>query len=219
MQLSTRHLEKLSPHKELVVTTSVAMLCLLLAAIFPADNAFQSISKNIFFLVALPILYIKLILKNDLSQWGWNLANKKTGMLLAGGAFLVGLVIFFLMINFAGFSSYYVIDPLVKNNFGFFLLYELVFFNLFFFAQEFFFHGFILSAARQFYMRAIFIQSAIYFLTLLFAKTPILQSAPLIYLSLAGGWVTYKTRSFVYSYISGLLFIIILDAYIIHLIK
>ncbi len=219
MQTITAYLEKLSAHKELLVTSLVAVFCILLSAFFPTDNQFQLISKNIFFLVFLPMLYIKLILKGNLSDWGWNFENKKEGALLGALAFLASLIIFYLIIRFTTFSSHYTISPLVRNNFGIFILYELVFFNIFFFTQEFFFKGFLLFSFRPFFVYSVLIQAGVYCATTFLSSSPSLQALPLIFLSLIGGYVTYKTRSFLYSYIFGLLFIIILDAYIIHLVK
>ena len=219
MRMLDTHLEKLHSYKELLVTSIVIILCLTLSIFFPTHTAFQSISKNIFFLVILPALYIKLILKDNLVEWGWNLKNRKEGLVLASLNFSLGLLIFYLLANFTTFPTYYSISSLVRNSFGFFLLYELVFFNIYFFTQEFFFKGFILFSFRQFTHWSILIQSGVYFTLLLFSKENFLQLTPFIFISLAGGFVTYRTRSFWYSYFSGLLFIIILDAYLIHFIK
>lgn len=219
MRIPDIYLKKIYPHKELLVTSIVIVLCLALSISFPTYTAFQSISKNIFFLVILPALYIKLILKDNLIEWGWNLKNRKEGLILASLNFFSGLLIFYLFANFTTFSTRYSISPIIRNSFGFFLLYELVFFNIFFFTQEFFFKGFVLFSFRQFRHWSIFIQSSVYFILLLFSKGHILQLAPFIFLSFSGGLITYKTRSFWYSYISGLLFIIILDACLIHLVK
>lgn len=219
MQLSDNHLEKLHRHKELLVTSAVIFLCLLFSLFFPTANAFQSASRSIFFLVILPVLYIKLILKDDLSTWGWNLKDPKNGAILATIAFFSGLFIFYLLIRFFDFSTHYHINPPLKNSFPLFLLYELVFLNILFFTQEAFFKGFVLFSFKQLGAWTILVQSATYLLLLEFSKAITWQTAPLIFISLAGGLLTFKTRSFAYSYIFGLLFIMILDAYIIHLVK
>jgi hypothetical protein len=219
MQLSDNYLEKLHQNKELLVTSIVIFLCLFLSLFFPTTNAFQSASRSIFFLIILPILYIKLILKNDLAAWGWNLNDRKNGVALATVAFFSGLIIFYLLIRFFGFSSHYAINPILKNSFILFSLYELVFLNILFFTQEVFFKSFVLFSFKQLGSWTVLIQSATYLLLLEFSKSISWQTAPFIFISVAGGWITLKTRSFAYSYIFGLLFIIILDAYIIHLVK
>jgi len=219
MQPINTHLEKLHPYKELLVTSAVILACLILSIIFPTTNSFQSVSRNIFFLIILPFLYIKLILKSRLTEYGWQIGNVKNGLFSASLAFFSGLIIFYLLIRFAGFSSHYHLNPLVENSFGLFLLYELVFLNIFFFAQEFFFKGFVLFSYRQFSYWAILIQSGIYFSLLGLTKNFSWQTMPIMFISLVGGFVTFKTKSFMYSYIFGLLFIMILDAYIIHLVR
>ncbi len=219
MQISTHHLEKLHSYKETLVTSAVILTCLFLSILFQADNTLQSISRSIFFLIILPVLYIKFILKNDLADWGWNLENKKEGAVLASISLCLALIIFYLLIRWAGFSSHYHVNTLIQYNFWLFLLYELFFLNIFFFAQEFFFKGFVLSAFRQFSFWTILIQSGLYFALFILSKTFSWQTSPFMFISLVGGLIAYKTRSFFYSYIFGLSFIIILDAYIIHLVK
>ncbi|MFA7319280.1 MAG: hypothetical protein WC022_01650 [Parcubacteria group bacterium] len=219
MPITTAQLEKLHPYKELLVTSSVILTCLILSVIFPATNSFQSVSRNLFFLIVLPVLYIKLILKRDPTEYGWKAGNMKNGLFSAAFALFLGLAVFYLLIRFAGFSSHYHINSLIKNSFGLFLLYELVFLNIFFFAQEFFFKSFVLFSYRQFSYWAVLIQSGIYFSLLVLTKNFSWQTLPVIFVSLVGGFITFKTKSFLYSYIFGLLFIMILDAYIIHLVR
>ena len=209
----------LHQNKKLLLTSAVILLCLLLSAFFPTDNAMETISRSLIFLIVLPLLYIKLILKNNLTLWGWNLQNKKSGLLWGFFAFFLAFLIFCPLSRFAAFSQNYPVNPLVANSFWFFVLYELVFFNIFFFAQTFFYQGFVLYAFRRFGAWSIAVQAGIYFLVLALTGGFAWQSAPLIFWSLAGGTAAYKSRSFAYSYIFGLLFIIMLDAWMIHLAK
>ena len=212
-------LEKFEKYKELAVASVVIFLCLVLVATFPVSDIVQSVSRSIFFLIILPILYIKFILKENLAAWGWNLGNRKQGLFLSVAAFFLGLVIFYLLIRFTSFSSHYQIDSSVKTNFFLFLLYELFFLNIFFFAQEVFFKSFVLFVFRKYAYWSVIIQAGMYFLLLIVSKNFSFQTSPFMFISLLGGWLAYKTKSFFYSYIFGLLFIIILDAYIIHLVK
>ncbi|MDR3559277.1 MAG: hypothetical protein P4L62_00300 [Candidatus Pacebacteria bacterium] len=211
--------QRLHQNKKLLLTSTVILLCLLLSAFFPTDNAVETISRSLIFLIALPLLYIKLILKNNISLWGWNLQNKKSGLIWGLLAFLLGAVIFYPLTHWTVFVQNYSIDPLVASSFWFFVLYELVFFNIFFFAQTFFYQGFAIYAFRRFGAWSIAIQAGIYFAVLGLSGSFTWQSAPLIFWALAGGFAAYKSRSFAYSYIFGLSFIIMLDAWMIHLVK
>lgn len=209
----------LHQNKKLILTTVVILLCLVLAAAFPTNNIAEIISRDLIFLIILPLLYIKLILKNNISLWGWNWENRKSGLTWGALAFLLGVLIFYSLSLFPAFSQNYQVYPLAASNFWFFVLYELVFVNIFFFAQTFFYQGFTLYAFRRFALWAVAIQAALYGVVLSLTGSFSWQSAPLIFWSLAGGTVAYKSRSFVYSYIFGLLFIIMLDAWMIHLAK
>lgn len=219
MSLSTKHINRLKKNKALLVTSIVILLCLALSIFFPVQNTFQSISRSIFFLIVLPVLYIKLILKENLSDWGWNLENKKIGLIWSAAALLLALAVFYSLIRFAGFSVNYKVSPIAANNFIFFLLYELIFLNIFFFLQEFFFKSFVLFSFRKFGAWAVFIQTGLYLLSLILTGKFSWQTLPFMFISFFGGIVVYKTRSFFYSYFFGLSFIILLDAFIIHLIK
>jgi hypothetical protein len=190
-----------------------------LSALFPTENAAETVSRSLIFLIILPLLYVKLILKNNISLWGWNLQNKKNGLTWGLLAFLAGAVVFYPLSHSAVFSQNYHLNPLVANRFWFFVLYEFVFLNIFFFAQTFFYQGFVLYAFRRFGAWSVAIQAGIYFLVLALASTFSWQSAPFIFWALAGGTAAYKSRSFAYSYIFGLLFIIMLDAWMIRLAK
>lgn len=207
----------LHQNRKLITTAAVILLCLVLSLAFPTDNIAQTVTRDLIFLIILPLLYVKFILKNNISLWGWNFQNRKVGLTWGLLAFLLGTVIFYPLSQWPAFAQNYAVNSLIAANFWYFLLYEFVFVNIFFFAQTFFYQGFVLYAFRRFGVWTVAIQAALYLALLGLTNGLVWQSAPLIFWSLSGGTAAYKSRSFVPSYIFGLLFIILLDAWMIHL--
>jgi hypothetical protein len=206
--------------KETLVSFLIAVSCFFLAYIFPADDYLQNLTKNISFLIVLPFLYIRLILQKDIRDFGFNLNHKKTGMLWGAIMFFFLAVLFFFLIRYTGFAQAYELPIFIKINFGYFLLYEMVLINLLFLSQEIFFKGFLLSVLREkLGYWSILIQSIVFLFPLMILSSYFMGTLPMVAISLLGGFVAYKSRSFVFSYLSGLIFLIFLDAYIIFINK
>lgn len=203
-----------------IISSAIIVLCLFLVYLFPIQNSFQDFSRNLFFIFLLPILYIKFILKKNLSDYGFNLQNKEVGFAWAAGMLAVSFLIIFLLVHFYHFENNYPIPAYLAQNFWAFLFYELILVNFILFISEFFFKGFLLfTFTEKLGHWAIAIQFLAYFLFLVSAGSLAWQSAPMIILSLTGGIVSYKSRSFIYSYLMGLMFLIMLDSYIIYIFK
>jgi len=195
-------------------------LSLFLAYLFPVQNTFQGFSRIIFFMLLLPILYIKLILKKDLFSFGLNLHNQKAGFLWSAGMLLALGILAGLLFHFFSFEKYVSLPNYVLHNFWLFVFYELVLINILFFITEFFFHGFLLSSLQQkLGVWSILLQFLILFIFASALETPSLKSLPSLAISLIGGFVSYKTKSFIYAYLGGFLFIFFFDAYIIHILN
>ncbi|MCX6761683.1 MAG: hypothetical protein NTY33_02460 [Candidatus Moranbacteria bacterium] len=207
-------------NQELLVGFGVALVCLFSSFIFPAQNTAQIITRNLFFLVLLPAAYIKIILGKDLADFGWNLENKKVALPWSIGTTLFTLLIFYLMLNYTGLKTGYVLASYLKNSFWLFLAYELLAINFVVFVFSYFFQGFILSLfQKEFSHFAIALQTVLFVLAIFLAKALAWQTAPFILLSVTAGFLAWKTRSFFYSYFMSIFAIIILDAYIIYLTK
>jgi membrane protease YdiL (CAAX protease family) len=206
--------------EELSVNSLVILACLILFLKLPATSSFQEISKEVFFLVIVPILYIKLILKRSLESFGFSLPKGKVNFFWAGGTLIFSLIIFFFLIKFTGFKANYHIARTIQNNFGAFLFYELLTFNFLFLLQEIFFKGFVLfSFSPKFKSWSILITAAIYCLALFSENYFVWQAAPLILFSFLGTWLVYKNNSFWLAYAVGLISIISLDSFLIFISK
>lgn len=218
--MQTKKLQFISVWKTELISSVVVAICLFLVYLFPVQNVFQNSTRSLFFLAILPVLYIKFILKKDLADYGFNLENKKTGFLWALGMFAVSFLLIFLLIRFKNFDKIYLIPAYLANNFGLFLFYELALVNFLLFINEFFFKGFLLfTLAQKIGLWSVLIQALVYILFILAVGDLAWQIAPMLILSITGGIATYKSKSFVYSYLMSLAFLIILDSYIIYIFK
>jgi hypothetical protein len=207
----------------LSVSSFVILACLFLSVSFPAEAGFQQITKNLFFMILIPILYIKLVLKTNLKNFGFTLSdkiNRKAGIIWAILMLFTSLLVVYLMINYTDFKKSYALTDYIANNFWIFLIYELIVVNILLFIQSFFYQGFVLfTFFKKLDYWSVFVQFFLYLLFIFVLGNFSWQLAPFIILSFTGGWVAYKSHSFIYSYIMGLLFVIILDSYIIYTIK
>jgi len=196
----------------------IAILALTIFSFFPSTNFLEKITKEIFLFFLTPWFFIIFILKEKFANFGFNLENKKQGFYLALIALLISLFLGYFLINFSHFSKSYSIPQGITNNFGLFILYELVLVNIALFFQEYFFKGFLLSLTKEkmgYY--SIAFQAIIYLTPLAIISTSLWNIVPLVMISIFGGIISYKTNSFFYSYLYALLFIIFLDAYLIYL--
>ena len=206
--------------KEILVNSLVILTCLILFLKLPTANSFQETCKELFFLVIIPLSYIKLVLKKNFKEFGFSLSFKKSDFFWAGGVFLAYLIIFFCLINFTDFKANYHISKSIQNNFEAFLFFELIIFNLLFLFQEIFFKGFVLfSLSPKFRSWSILITALIYCAIIFAGKSSIWQTAPLILFSFMGSWLAYKNNSIWLAYATSLLSLILLDSFLIFISK
>jgi hypothetical protein len=209
-----------SAWKEFVASFLVILLCLVFSSFFPAEDYFQKLLRALVFLLIIPILYIRLVLKRDLYSFGCNFSLKKSGIFWAIGIFLFTTTAFILLANFTNFRENYFIAEEIRHNFTSFLFYELVVFNFFFLLNEFFFKGFVLfSFSEKLKDWSIWAATATYCLSLLASGNFSWQTAPLIAYSLGGTIISYKNNSFWLSYLTGFVSIILLDSLLIYISK
>jgi membrane protease YdiL (CAAX protease family) len=210
----------LSQWKKELIAFVVIFLCLFLAISFPVADSSQFISRIIFFLIILPSLFIKFILKKNLAEFGLNLADNRKGFLWAGIMFVASLLITLVLFYFFKLETRYTLPNLVITNFWGFVLYEAVVMNFILFIFEFFFRGFTQTILEKKMGHWAPLLQFIIFIGFLFLIHKLTwQYTPLIILSLTGGIVAYKSKSFIYSYLMGLVFTLALDLYIIELFK
>jgi hypothetical protein len=208
--------------KETLASSFVIIVCLFLFYFFPVNGAIQDLSRSLIFLLIIPVLYVKIILKKDVSGFGFVFSGYRKGFFWMGGTLLVALLIAYALINFTGFKEAYInmIPFAAYNNFLAFLLYELVFVNFMLFLHEAFFNGFVFFTFKEIFGYWSILVVTLSFLGFLLAANALdWRMAPWIIALPLGAWSAYENRSFIYSYLMGFTFMIILDAYVIHVFK
>ena len=218
-------LEKINNNKVLfdghfLANIFLILACLILFAIFPSGDAIQKFTGQIFFLILIPAAYIKFILKKNISDYGLNTKNVKSGLFWGALAMAIVLAGTYVIITYTNFADSYALPGYVVDNFWYFLLYELVFANISIFCLEFFLRGFVLfTFSSKFSSWAILIQALLYLLILIYSRNSLGQIAYIISTSIILGFVAYRTKSIVYSYAIILISSLIIDAYLIYTIR
>lgn len=199
--------------KKSVLTVILALFCLLLHIIFPTRDYFQKVIVSLIFLLVLPVLYIKIVLKESLKNFGLKLGDWRQGIIWLLISFTVSLPVLYLIYNFTGFAEKYYLPQKLIESFGLFAFYEVLLVGFFVALYEFFFRGFVMfSFSENLRLNAVILQFVLFVLFLVIAKdfnwvfAPYLISAPF------AGVIAYKSQSLIYSYLFSLLFIIISDA-------
>lgn len=209
----------LSEDSQFTVTLLVILACLFLSLIFPVDNGSlsQLLTKNVFFLVIIPVLYIKIILKKELAFFGLNIKDKKNGIFWGTLLFLILLLAYYALFSYTSLQKKYSLPENAVTQFPFFLLYELFLMNILLFSYEFFYRGFLLSTlSEKFGFWAVFAQAIIFIIFSVLGNGLFWQFCAPIVLSLSSGILSYQSKSFIFSYLLSFLFIIIMNSYIIY---
>jgi len=202
-----------SLNKKDIVSVLMMVFCLLMIRLFPEENYFQKIIISVTFLLAIPALYIKIVLKESLKNFGLRIGNWKQGiawiMLSLAGSFFV----IFLLYQYAGMAEKYYVPQNIIQDFGLFVFYEIVIVGFFIALYEFFFRGFIMfSFSEKLGYWAVISQFALFILFLIIMKDFNWTFAPYLISAFFAGVIAYKSRSLFYSYLFSLLFVIISDA-------
>lgn len=207
-----------SANQNILVSFFVVLICLMSNLFFPVSGPAQTITRTFFFLILLPVAYIKIILKRKIADFGWNLKDKKVAFIWTIGIFFFTLLLFYLLLSFTGFKTGYALDESVRNNFWLFLVYELLFVNFSIFVFSFFFQGFVLGLFQEKFGLLSVAFAVLLFLGALFLTDSLSwQTIPFVLLSINGGFLALKTKSFFYSYFMNIFAIIILDSCFIYL--
>lgn len=209
-------------NSELLISSFVIAACLFLSVVFPVNSSSlaQLLTKQVFFLIIIPALYIKLVLKKKLSSFGLNLKNKKTGIFSGIIALFALVIIYYLFFQYTSLEKKYVIPELAANYFPYFIAYELILVNVLFFSYEFFFRGFVLFLfSEKLGQRAILLQAILFTIFFSISFGFFWQYCVPVIFSLAGGFIAYRSKSFIFPYITSLLFAIVMNSYVIYSLK
>ena len=217
--LSNMNITFLENNKRTLLLCVFIALCLALFLLFPAKNVVEEFTVNIVFLLVIPLLYITMIVKKPLSQWGFTrgvFSLRDAGMI--GLGLVLALTLFFALYQWTDFPALYTLPHAVTQNFWAFILYEGFFVGFFVILYEFFFRGFVLQGLRDALgIWAIALQWGLLFILFLLVGESLWQGVPFLISSFFAGIIAYRTQSLYYSLAFSFFFILLADALVIAL--
>ncbi len=209
-------------HKEkrFIVTSVILLLCIAIFLMFPAKSVFEGIVISIIAFIILPILHVKLVLKENLAQWGlgkgqWNIRIFMTIII----SFLAACGLFLLVHLTTDFSAQYagLLPAMIFDQFRFFLLFNVTIVLFSVILYEIFFRGFVLHLfTDRVGWWAVIVQFLVMTIVLMIGfDDRFLLDVPYILVSLFAGVVAYVTRSVWYAIPFSFLIIILFNSFII----
>ncbi len=193
------------------------VFCLLMLRFFPEKDYFQKFIISLTFLFLVPFLYIKIVLKEDLKNFGLQIGSWKKGIAWSIFSLMGAFLVLILLYQYADLADKYYLPQGLIDNFGLFVFYEAILVSFFLALYEFFFRGFMLfSFIKKGKFFSVILQFVAFLLFLIIAKDLNWSLTHYIIAAFFSGIVAYESRSLIYSYLFGWLFVIISDAIYIH---
>lgn len=200
--------------REAMITLALALVCIFLYSFFPVSTFAQKFFSNITFLLIIPALYIKIILKKRLRDFGWQIGDWKKGVFWSVFFLAIMLAVLYLAFNYTGLAQKYQVNSYAAGDFRFFIGYEILMVGMFLFLYESFYRGFVLfSFSKRTGMWAVLIQAGLFFAFSLMTNNFNWGNANFLALSLVSGVIAYKSRSIWYSLATSLMLIALMDAF------
>lgn len=189
-------------NKNLWMSNAVMVASLLLALYFPVDNVIQLLVSHIVFLVVLPILYIKFLLKEKITSFGiaWGKVGEGSLWLFLGLIVVAGGLFF--LSHATNLLNRFALPLELRLHFGFFLLYLFII-GIYLFIFEFFFRGFVFFVwERVIGKEAIIVQAGFFLIFIMLIPYQKTATALLgvAVMALWSGFLVSRSRSIVYSF-------------------
>jgi hypothetical protein len=216
------NIHKSNNPQELILTIVICLFCLFLFIAFPieAGSIFQRVVVNVTFLLVIPALYITIVLKKSLSEFGVAKGNVRAGIFWGSLSLFAALLIFYIIFRYTNFSKSYTIPDLVRYKFSYFLLYEFLLVGFFSITYEFFFRGFVMLGLEKHLGNWSMLIQFLFFLLLLFLARGIgWQMFHFILMAALAGFVVQKSRSLIYSIAATWILILLTDVWLIKFVK
>lgn len=167
------------------------------------DNQFVQLYEYLFWFIGdfislflLPLLIIKLLLKEKITDYGLKFGDHKIGLIITIISFAVMLPILWFVSASPEFAAKYPHLQMAKNSWTIFIIYEIGMFT-YLFAWEFIWRGFMLfGLEKKFGYYSVFIQMIPF--VILHNGKPELETFSAILGGIILGIVALRTRSFIY---------------------
>lgn len=202
--------------KKKLISLGLGAICIFLLIKFPTQGVFQQLAVFFVFFLLIPLLYIKMILKESVVDYGVKLRNLGKGILWILVLVLAYLPLLYLLTAYTFFNVEYNPSSLIQQSFGAFILYEIVLVTFFVIIYDFFFRGFLMIGILE---RTGLFSILIQFIVLvgIFYIADSLSWSNSLYVITApfSGIIAYKTKSLYFSSLLALILILITDAWLI----
>jgi len=179
-----------------------------------SDNKFYSTlywdTADGFLMFILPVLFIMFVLKEKLSNFGFQIGDYKFGLISTAVFLVVMIPVIWIVSGSKTFADAYPQGgPMVRENISVLLYYEL-FVGFYMLAWEFFWRGYMLFGLKnKFGYYAIFIQMIPFFI--LHRGKPEIETFASIFAGLILGIQAWRARSFIYCFIAHWCVMIFVD--------
>lgn len=201
--------QSLPIQKEKMIMTTL-FVCITLGLLYglpesgSLDSALQEIIASSIFLLVLPVIYCKMILKEPLSSIGLREARWLPAFFWGGVMIAVGGVLLFLLLPVEGFREVYRLPAFIEKSFKWFVVYEVLVVGGIALLYEVFFRGLVMKLwLGPFGPVAIVLQSALFIGFIGISSGFSWQYAVLCYASLFSGAVAYFSRSIYASWLAN----------------
>lgn len=199
---------------ETIVTLSIVLICMLLFSFFPIErNYFQEIAISLTFLFFVPFLYIRVILKKKLVDFGFQIVKWKEGFWIMPICFLIMGFLFYIVFKYTNFKEQYFLgDYEMTSSFLYLFVYEFIAVNLIVFLYEVFFRGFIMFYFKdKLDIYSVFVQFVIFLIFLYMLGEFSLDYIFYMVTALLAGLIAFKSKSLLYSYLFSIIVLIVSD--------
>jgi membrane protease YdiL (CAAX protease family) len=216
--------QNLPIQKEKMIMTTL-FVCITLGLLYglpesgSLDSTLQEIIASSIFLLVLPVIYCKMILKEPLSSIGLREARWLPAFFWGGVMIAVGGVLLFLLLPVEGFREAYRLPAFIEKSFKWFVVYEVLVVGGIALLYEVFFRGLVMKLwLGPFGPVAIVLQSALFIGFIGISSGFSWQYAVLCYASLFSGVVAYFSRSIYASWLANwaLFFLVDLVFLVVH---
>ncbi len=206
-------------HKEFLASAFVILAGLAFFSSFDVSDTvspwLQGLIASVAVFFVIPVLYCKIVLERPLSALGFQRGNAWAGVggsVIALGSAFAAL---FVLWNFTPLLDGYLLPVAVREQFLFFVLYEVLLNGLSLLLLEVFFRGMILLLwLRDFRIWGVFFQAGIYALILYLSYDINAQTIPLLLFAPFAGLIAYQSRSIWYSFGASWFFLLTVDVLI-----
>lgn len=180
---------------KIVVITVLSTLLLMVDSYYPlthhwlGERWWKAVDRSLLYFLA-PMLVIVLVFRESPREYGFALGDWKAGLILTAGAMVILSPILWLAARQPAMRQYY---AGATTAFPWNVILEL-------WGWEFFFRGWILSGyLRKFGPEALWLQAVPF--ALAHIGKPAVETLTTIFGGYAFGWVAWRTRSFLYSFL------------------